>query len=124
MVQKLLSAIVVSLLCARFQTPQVKHRIAFTFDYDFSLTPACSPTVRQGCVLRFNFYEISGGISKKALLGSVPVPANAKGFVKGITGTSEAFLFDPGKHRVAVAAQTPDGTESDLRKCATIITTP
>jgi hypothetical protein len=75
-------------------------------------------------VQQFNFYEISQGISKRALLGSIPVPAEAKGFVKGISGTTEPFPFDPGRHRVAVAAQMPDGTESDLRKCTTIITTP
>lgn len=124
MVSKLLSTLVVSLLSTSFQTSQHTHRITFTFDYDFSVTPACSQEVKRACVQRFNFYEISPGISKRELLGSIPVPRDAKGLVKGISGTTEPFPFEPGKHRVAVAAQMPDGTESDLRKCTTIITTP
>jgi hypothetical protein len=124
MAHKLLSKVVLSLLYASLQTSQPKHSITFTFDYDFSVTPPCSRKVKQACVQQFNFYEISQGISKRALLGSIPVPAEAKGFVKGISGTTEPFPFDPGRHRVAVAAQMPDGTESDLRKCTTIITTP
>ncbi len=124
MVHKLLSTVAVALLYTSLQTSQPTHRITFTFDYDFSVTPACSREVKQACVQQFNFYEISRGISKRTLLGSIPVPADAKGFVKGISGATEPFLFDPGRHMVAVAAQLPNGTESDLRKCTTIIITP
>ena len=124
MLHKLLSTVVVSLLYASLQTSQPKYKITFTFDYDFRVTPACSQEVKQVCVQRFNFYEISRGIPKRAKLGSIPVPANAKGFVKGISGTTEAFLFDHGRHMVAVAAQMPNGSESDLRKCATIVKIP
>lgn len=124
MLHKLLSTVVVSLLYASLQTSQPKYKITFTFDYDFRVTPACSQEVKQACVQQFNFYEISRGIPKRAKLGSIPVPANAKGFVKGISGTTEAFLFDHGRHMVAVAAQMPNGSESDLRKCATIVKIP
>jgi hypothetical protein len=124
MVHKLLSTVVVALLYTSLQASQPTHRITFTFDYDFSVTPACSREVKQACIQQFNFYEISRGMSKRTLLGSIPVPPDAKGFVKGISGTTEPFLFVPGKHRVAVAAQMQDGTESDVSKCATIITTP
>src|SRR5208337_1392269 len=124
MVHKLLLTVVVSLLYAGLQTSQPKYKITFTFNYDFRVTPACSREVKQACVQQFNFYEISRGIPNRAKLGSIPVPADAKGFVKGISGTTEPFLFDPGRHRVAVAAQMPNGTESDLRKCTTIIKIP
>jgi hypothetical protein len=124
MVHRLLATVVVSLLYAGPQTAQPKYKITFTFNYDFRVTPACSGEVKKACVQQFNFYEISRGIGYRAKLGSIPVPADAKGLVKGISGTSESFLFDPGKHRVAVAAQTPDGTESDLSKCTTIFKIP
>jgi len=99
------------------------HKIRFTFSYDFRLTPACSATVKKACVQQFNFYEISKGtgISERVRLGSMPVPADATGFVKGITSTTKPFLFTSGKHRIAVSAQMPDGTESDLNLCAKII---
>jgi hypothetical protein len=79
---------------------------------------------KTGGVQQFNFYEISMGIPNRAKLGSIPVPADAKGFVKGISGTTEAFIFDHGRHMVAVAAQMPDGSESDLRECTTIVKIP
>jgi len=97
------------------------HKIRFTFSYDFSLSPPCSSTVTEKCVQQFNFYEISRGESNRVKLGSMPPPANAAGFVKAITGTTKPFLFTSGKHRVAVSAQSPDGSESDLNQCAKLI---
>ncbi len=124
MLHKLLSTVVVSLLYASLQMSQPKYKIAFAFNYDFRVTPACSWEVKQACVQQFNFYEISMGIPYRAKLGSIPVPAGAKGFVMGISGTTEPFLFDSGRHRVAVAAQMPDGSESDLGACTTIVKIP
>ena len=97
------------------------HTIRFTFSYDFRITPACSSTVKEKCVQQFNFYEISRGISNRVKLGSIPAPADATGLVKGIIGTSKPFLFTSGKHMVAVSAQMPDGSESDLSQCTKII---
>ena len=100
------------------------HKIRFTFSYDFRITPPCSPIVKEGCVQQFNFYEISRGISDRAKLGSMPVPAGATGLVKGITATTEPFLFTSGRHMVAVSAQMADGSESDLSRCTKIIKIP
>ena len=97
------------------------HKIRFTFSYDFRITPACSSTVKEKCVQQFNFYEISRGVSNRVKLGSIPAPADATGFVKGMTGITKPFLFTSGKHRVAVSAQMPNGSESDLDRCTTII---
>jgi len=44
--------------------------------------------------------------------------------VKGISGTSDALLFNSGRHMVAVSAQLRDGSESDLSQCATIVKIP
>ena len=68
MVHKLLASVVASLLYASLQTSQHRHKITFTFDYDFRVTPACSREVKEKCVQQFNFYEISGGnrVSRKA----------------------------------------------------------
>ena len=112
------------LLTAAIYPQEATHKICFTFDYDFGVTPACSRAVKQGCVQQFNFYDISQGVSKRVKLGSIPVPAGASGLVKGITGTTESLPFNSGKHRVAVSAQLPDGLESDPRKCATVVEIP
>jgi len=100
------------------------RKIRFSFSYDFRITPACSSTVKEGCVQQFNFYEISRGISNRAKLGSMPPPAGATGFVKDITATTEPFLFTSGKHMVAVSAQMADGSESNLSLCTKIIKGP
>jgi len=97
------------------------HRITFKFDYDFRVTPACSPNVTQECVQQFNLYEISAGISKRMKLGSIPAPAGATGYVKDISVTTDPLLWFPGKHKLAVSAQMPNGQESDLNQCTTII---
>jgi hypothetical protein len=102
----------------------VPHKISFTFDYDFRVTPACSKEIVKKCVQGFIFYDISQGIAKRVKLGSMAVPAGASGLVQGISATTEAMVFNPGRHRVAVAAQTVEGTESDLSKCNTIVQIP
>jgi hypothetical protein len=124
MARKLFAAILVTLLYGTVGASQSTHKITFTFDYDFRVTPACSPKVKQACVQQFNFYDISAGIPKRTKLGSLPVSAGATGLVKGITFTTESFLFNPGRHMVAVSAQMPNGTESDLRNCSTIVKIP
>lgn len=91
------------------------------FDYDFRVTPACSPQVKKDCVQKFNFYDISLGIAKKVPLGSLPAPAGATGLMKGISFTTERRLFSSGKHMVAVSAQLESGFESDLQKCAVTV---
>jgi hypothetical protein len=103
---------------------EVTHKISFTFDYDFSVTPACPQEVKKTCVQQFNFYDISQGIQKRVKLGSMPVPTGAKGFVKGISATTDPILFNSGRHMVAVSAQMVDGSESDPSKCATIVKIP
>ena len=123
---KLLAAVLVSLLPGGLQTSHPRRTITIkvTFDYDFRITPACSAKVTQGCVQQFNLYEVSLGISRRAKLLSIPVPTGATGFVKGISATTEPHLFDSGRHRLAVSAQMPDGQESDLNQCTTIIKVP
>jgi hypothetical protein len=125
LLQRLVCVSVCSLLLAAVIFPQeVTHKISFTFDYDFSLTPACSPKIKKACVQQFNFYDISQGIAKRVKLGSIPVPTGASGLVKGISGTTEPLLFNSGRHLLAVSAQMPDGTESDLSKCTIIVKIP
>jgi hypothetical protein len=97
------------------------HRISFTFNYDFRSTPACSKKLKAGCVEKFNIYDISVGIDKRTMLGSIAVPAHARGMMKGIRATTEPIEFNAGKHLLAVAAVMADGSESDLRKCETIV---
>ena len=96
-----------------------KHIITLTFDYDFTKTPACSTTVKVHCVAKFSVYDISS--HKPYFLFFAPVPAGAHGVVKGITATSPQLLFAVGKHRIAVSAVEPDGSESPPHECKTII---
>jgi hypothetical protein len=98
------------------------HRIQFTFSYDFRITPPCSSTVKEACVQQFNFYEISNGISNRVKLGSMPAPPDAAGLVKGLTATTKPYVYTAGRHMLAVTAQMPNGSESDLNKgCTTIV---
>jgi hypothetical protein len=117
--------VLASLVLAPAASPKPsRHTIRFVFSYDFRITPPCSSTVKEKCVQQFNFYEISPGISNRVKLGSIPAPADATGFIKGITGTTKPFLFTSGRHMVAVSAQMPDGSESDLSQCTKIIKIP
>lgn len=100
-------------------TESAMHSVTVTFDYDFTKTPACSDKVKTKCVAKFSVYDISG--VKPIFLFSLPVPAGSKGSVKGITATSPRMAFVVGKHRIGVAAQTPDGKESPLLECKAII---
>jgi hypothetical protein len=120
----LVATVLIGLLSGSVQTTQAKHTISCTFDYDFRITPACSPKVTEGCVQQFNLYDISAGIPKRVKLGSIPVPAGASGFVKGISATTDALLFESGRHLLAVTAQMPNGLESDFTKCTTIVKIP
>lgn len=113
-----------SLLCSGVLHAQSKHKITFSFDYDFGITPACSPQVKEECVQQFNFYDISAGIPKRMKLGTFSPPAGAIGLVKGISGTTKVLTFNSGKHMLAVSAQMPNGLESDLSKCTTIVKIP
>ena len=83
-----------------------------TFDYDFTLTPACNEKIRQHCVARFVAYDISAGTAHRAKLFVIPVPEGAKGQMHGISFSGPKLDFESGKHQVAVAAQEPSGIES------------
>jgi hypothetical protein len=124
MTTKLSATLLLSLFYGNVLAAQAMHKITFTFDYDFGITPACSSEIRLPCVQQFNFYDISAGIPKRVRLGSIPVPSGATGLVKGISGASESHLFRSGRHMIAVSAQMPDGTESDLSECTTIVKIP
>jgi hypothetical protein len=100
-------------------TESAKHILTLTFDYDFTKTPACSATVKVHCVAKFSVYDISS--HKPYFLFYAPVPNGAHGSMKGITATSPQLLFAVGKHRIAVSAVEPDGSESPPHECKTII---
>jgi hypothetical protein len=106
---------------AAAQAPSAQHSLTVKFDYNFNFTPACSATVTEGCVQQFNVYDISGGTKNRIMLFSVPVPPGARGIVKGITQTSQRFVFEPGEHFLGVTAQTPNGKESDPAACQTSV---
>jgi hypothetical protein len=120
----LIAIVLVSLFPGSGQTSHPTHRIIVTFDYDFGVTPACSPTVKHGCVRQFNLYDISAGIKKRVKLGTIPVPDGATGFVEGISATTEPLQVKSGKHKLAVSAQTPYGIESDFGKCTIKVDVP
>ena len=124
MMSKVWATCLIAVFALNAQKTPNTHTISVTFDYNFALTPACSATVTQKCVKQFNIYDISPGVAKRTKIGSVPIPSNATGLVKGISGTTDPVLFDPGKHRLAVSAQMPDGTESDPRFCSAIVQIP
>jgi hypothetical protein len=95
-----------------------KHTVTVKFDYNFSLTPACtSAKADRRCVQEFVLYDISAGEAKRTRLMTIPVPPNPKGSVKGISATTPPLLFEPGKHFLAVVARMPSGAESTASTC-------
>jgi hypothetical protein len=125
--KRILSPILVTLALAGLLYGDKKpsrHSITVTFNYDFTTTPACSPSVIEKCIRQFNLYEISDGLFNRKKLASIPAPAGATGYVKGISGTTKPFLWFSGKHRIAIAAQLQNGEESDLSKCTIVVKIP
>ncbi len=120
----LVAMVLIYALAAASQTASRKHTVSFTFDYDFRDTPACSMKVTKKCVQFFNLYDISAGISKRAKLGTIPVPPGAKGLVKGISVTTQPLVFESGRHLLSVTAQMPNGLESDSGKCTVWVEVP
>lgn len=103
-----------------------KHTVTVHFDYDFSGTPPCPQEKNKPCVEQFIVYDISGGPEpdKRFQLFTIPVPPNAKGAVKGITGTSLPLAFESGRHLIAVTAQMPNKRESNPSVCQFWVTVP
>jgi hypothetical protein len=91
------------------QQPQVVQRtVTVAFDYDFSKYPPCSAKVTKKCIQQFNVWEVSDP-AKQLFLFTVPVPPDARGVVKGITGTApKKRAFFTGPHRFGVSAKTPE----------------
>jgi hypothetical protein len=119
--------------------PPNKHQVSVKFDYDFSKNPPCpvkesstasskaaskSPSAADSkaappvCVKQF---DVSGG---KFKLFSIPVPPDAKGLMKGISGTSPPRVFEPGTHFIAVTAESDLGHESSPYVCKTTVQVP
>jgi hypothetical protein len=113
----LLTVLFATALVAGAQGTGSKHKITFTFNYDFTQTPVCSPTIAKVCVEQFNVYDISAGITKREKLMSFAPPADARGPVRGITVTTPLLPFKSGKHLLAVTAQLSTGGESDPNQC-------
>jgi len=106
------------------QTTTRNHTLKVTFDYDFSLTPACSTKVTKNCVQQFNVYDLSPAFNPLTKLFSIPADPSATGMVRGITGTSPLLPLRSGKHLISVVAQTPDNVESNNTTCTTWIEVP
>jgi hypothetical protein len=92
-----------------------KHVVSVTFDYDFTETSACSPTIFTGCIAQFNVYDV--GARKPVKLFSIPAPAGAHLLTKDIVGKSQPLAIGSGKHVLAVSAETASGQESSLQEC-------
>ena len=120
----LLIVLFASTLVVCAQGPDSNHKITVTFDFDFTHTPLCSPAIGKACVQQFNLYDISEGIASRTKLMSFSPPAEAHGFVKGITVTTPLLPIKPGKHLLAVTAQLSKGGESDPNQCTVWVQVP
>jgi hypothetical protein len=103
----------VAFLCVSCTTK--KHVVSVTFDYDFTETSACSPTIFTGCIAQFNVYDM--GARKPVKLFSIPAPVGAHSLTKDIVGNSQPLAIGSGKHILAVSAETSSGQESSLQEC-------
>jgi hypothetical protein len=101
--------------------PSAVHSIGVAFNYDFTKTPACSATVTTACVAHFVVYDISlPGVQHQ--LFSIAVPPGAAGKTNLIRAMGPKLPFVIGKHRLGVAAVTPENVQSDPSLCQTIVT--
>lgn len=101
--------------------PSAVHSIGVAFNYDFTKTPACSATVTTACVAHFVVYDISlPGVQHQ--LFSIAVPPGAAGKANLIRAMGPKLPFVIGKHRLGVAAVTPENVQSDPSLCQTIVT--
>lgn len=107
--------VLVCLLTSCNGPPPAKHTISVTFDYDFTATRGCSPTIVTECIARFNVYDVGAG--KPVKLFSVPAPPAAHLPVKDISGKSQPLSIGTGKHLLSVSAQMSSGEESDMQQC-------
>lgn len=120
------------------QTPE-RHKLVVKFDYDFDRNPACPPGYQPApetkkkkkskakneppaCVDFFNVYDISNGTDdkNKYFLFSIQLPDNPVG-VKRVTGITPIPNFQPGRHKIAVGAHSPDFGDSNLNACWVIL---
>jgi hypothetical protein len=101
-----------------------KHTVTVTFDYDFRQTPACTATIKTGCVQQFIAFDITNGRTNAPMLFPIPLPATPVGAVHGITATGPLPDLPPGQRLISVAAMTPDGHHSRRSLCTTWITIP
>jgi hypothetical protein len=122
----------------RAQSPE-RHKLKVDFDYDFSKNPACPPGYQPkteekkkkkskaqpeppACVDSFNVYDISNGADRtnKHFLFPVPLPEDPVG-VKHITWIVPLPNFEPGRHKIAATAHSPDTDDSDPGACWVIV---
>ena len=104
--------------------PSSKHTITVTFNYDFSKTPSCSPTVTKSCVQQFNVYDLSAGFESRTKIFSIPVEPGQTKPVNGIKGKSPLTSFEPGRHKIGVTAQMAGGPESPVEASTTWVAIP
>lgn len=92
--------------------PANRHTVSIAFDYDFKKNPSCAekPALKT-CIKQFDVYDVSG---ERFRLFSIPVPKDATGIAKGITGQSPPRIFLPGTHFLSVTAENALGIESDV----------
>jgi len=64
------------------------------FDYDFTETSACSPTIFTGCIAQFNVYDV--GARKPVKLFSIPAPGGAHSLTDDIVGKSQPLAIGSG----------------------------
>ena len=111
----LLLAIASFACCMSCHRGSTTHSISVTFDYDFSVNHACSPTLTTNCIAQFNVYDISKG--KREKLFTIPAPSGASGPIRDIVGKSQELNIGTGKRLLAVSAQMSSGEESNMQEC-------
>ncbi len=91
-----------------------KHSITVKFDYDFSRARACSPGVKRRCVQKFVVFVKDKRNNWEEKVLTIPAPAGAVEFTKGITATTPPITITPGRYELGVAAFGANGDQSDI----------
>jgi hypothetical protein len=103
------------------------HVIAVKFDYDFGKTRACTKKIKTKCVQQFVIYNVyldAHNQERRIKLGEIPLPENARGVVKGITGKTPPLPFSSGEHKIVVVAEEPGNVQSSPQASSVMVNIP
>jgi hypothetical protein len=96
------------------------YNITVKFEYGFTAIHACPIKAAAPCLKQLNVCNLMDN-GQRILLFTIAAPRRANGIVRGISGSSQALVFAPGQHMIAVTAVTNLGMPSKPPECEIMV---